>query len=228
MMDSGQNVAMSATPQPMPAMPLGPQGHSAPMPVGGPAYPVPPPPPAHTSGKQPSSSMPIIAGVGVVAVLGIGIAVFALRGKGSNGDNNDAIILPSSAGPTTVVVASDPTPTTPSSAAPTTSATGSDTKPSTGSTATTTTTTATGPKTDPAAEKACDSAITYATGGNTMLAISQYRSCAGPRRSAALSAINGSAMREVKTKGCAAKPVADAAASIGATAAKGALPAKCK
>jgi len=223
--NTGPSAVMSGTPQPMPAMPMNPHGHMAPMNMGGPSYPAPPPP--YASGKQQkSNAMPIIAGVVVLGVLGIGIAVFALSGKGSGNDKNDTIILPSS-GPTTAVVTSDPVPTQANSGTPASSATtASDTKPAT--TTPGTTTTATGPKTDPAAEKACDAAITYATGGNTMLAISQYRSCAGPKRSQALSAINGSSVREVKAKGCAAKPIAEAAASIGASAGKGALPAKCK
>jgi eukaryotic-like serine/threonine-protein kinase len=60
------------------------------------------------------------------------------------------------------------------------------------------------------------------------MAISQYRSCTGPKRSKALAAIDSSAAREVKAKGCAAKPIADQAAALGAGSGKAALPPRCK
>jgi serine/threonine-protein kinase len=224
MVETGPSAVMSQTPQPMPVMPM--------QPMGGPAYPAPPPPPT-SAGKPQKSPMPIIAGVAALTVLGIVVAIFAFKGSGSD-DKGDAIILPSSA-PTTVVVASDPPPTPAdsaaagaSSAAAGTANTASTGSGSTGSGSTGSGTGSTGPKVDASADKACDAATTYATGGNTMLAISQFRSCSGPKRSGALAAINGSSLREVKAKGCAAKPVADAAASIGASAGKSALPPKCK
>jgi eukaryotic-like serine/threonine-protein kinase len=224
---TGPSAVMSQTPQPMPAMQQMQQmqHHGGMQP--GPGYAAPPPPP--TGGRQQQSSMlPIVAGVGVLAVIGIGIAIFALGGKSSS-DKDDAIILPSSA-PTTAVVTSDP-PTNPSAAdsagaAPTTSAGGSSGTTGTGSTAGTGT--SSGPKVDPAADKACDAATQLALGGNTSLAISQYRSCNGPKRSKALAAIDASALREVKSRQCGAKATASAAAAIGATSAKSALPATCK
>jgi hypothetical protein len=171
--------------------------------------------------------------VGVLAVLGIGIAIFALKGK-SSGDGNETIILPSSA-PTTVVVASD-TPTTTAatsdSAAPASSGNAGGSTTSTGQTSggstSPTTGSGSGTKVDAAGDKACDAAIAMGLGGNTMLAISQYRSCTGPKRSKALSAIDSSALREVKAKGCAAKPAADAAAGVGASSGKNALPKTCR
>nr|WP_240808007.1 serine/threonine-protein kinase [Polyangium spumosum] len=238
MVDTGPSAA-AVTPGPMPAMQMPPQHGHAPMPMGGPAYPAPPPPPPIGARQQQKSSpMPIIAGIGVLVVLGIVIAIVATRGKSSDGDG-EVLLMPSAA-PTTVVVASDPTPNPADSAgvAGTASSAGGSaqsgqtTGSNTGSTTGTPTTTAgggsTAPKVDPAADKACDAAIAYAYGGNTSLAISQYRSCTGPKRSKALSAIDASAAREVRAKGCAAKPIADQAAAIGASSGKNALPTKCK
>ncbi len=239
--DTGQAAAMSMTPQPMQAMPM--HTHQQPMhnPMGGmgaPGYPAPPPPPT-SAGKPSNNSLPIIAIIGVIGLLGIVGAIFAFRGKSSNGDG-DVLILPSSANiPTAVVVASDPpnTPTGTTTADPASSANaaggsvGGSTATPTGAgtgASTTTTTTPTKPAVDPKADAACDAAISLGYGGNTSLAISQYRSCSGPKRDKALGAINTSAAREVKAKGCAAKPVADQAASIGASAGKAALPPRCK
>lgn len=235
--DTGQS-AMSMTPQPMPAMPMHThqqqQMHGPPMGgMGGPAYPA--PPPRQTSGKQSSSMLPIIAIVGVVGLLGIVGLVIALSGK-SSGPDGAVLTLPSASSFVPVVVSSDPLPSTSSSAAgDSTAANGSTsgtTNPTGGSN--TGSSNPSGPQTkststvDPKADAACDAAISLARGANTSLAISQYRSCAGPKRSAALSAINASATREVQSKKCAAKGVALQAASIGASGGKDALPASCK
>jgi serine/threonine protein kinase len=236
--DTGQNSAMSMTPQPMPAMPMHThpqqQMHGPPMGnMGGPAYPAPPPPQA--AGKPSSSMLPIVAIVGVVGLLGIVGAIIAFSGKGSGGDG-EVLTLPSASSFVPVVVASDPPPSASSSAS-------ADSKGANGSTSGTTNSTGgsntgtsnpSGPQPKPTstvdakADAACDAAISLARGANTSLAISQYRSCAGPKRSAALSAINTSATREVQSKKCAAKGVAVQAASIGATGGKDALPASCK
>ncbi|MDI1452167.1 serine/threonine-protein kinase [Polyangium sp. 6x1] len=235
MVDTGPSAA-ALTPGPMPVAPMPQQHGHMPMPMGGPAYPAPPPPPMGGRQQQKSSPMPIIAGIGVLVVLGIGIAIFATRSK--SGGDGEVILMPSAA-PTTVVVASDPTATpadsagtagTASSAAGSTSGqtTGSNTGSNTGAPATTGSSAGGGTKVDAAGDKACDAAITYAYGGNTSLAISQYRSCTGPKRSKALSAIDASAAREVKAKGCSAKATADAAAAIGASSGKAALPPRCK
>jgi tRNA A-37 threonylcarbamoyl transferase component Bud32 len=220
--DTGQAAAMSMTPQPMPAMPM--HTHQQPMHgghmggmggMGGPAYPAPPPPPA--AGKPSSSNvLPIVAIIGVLTVLAIvGVVVVSSSGK-SSGDH-DVLTLPSASTPTSVVVASDP-PTTPSGAAtadPASSAgatgtTGGSATTSGGSTASTANTTSKPtPSVDPKADAACDAAISLARGTNTSLAISQYRSCQGPKRSSALAAIDASAAREVQRKKCAAKGVAN-------------------
>jgi hypothetical protein len=237
--DTGQS-AMSMTPQPMPAMPMHThqqQMHGQMGGMGGPAYPAPPPPAA---GKPSSNNMmPIIAGIAVFTVLGIVVAVFAFGSK-SSGTEGEVLTLPSATTPTAVIVASDP-PTSPSNGttaepASSSGATGTIGTVAGGSTAgagttsptSTSTTTKTTTSVDPKADAACDAAINLARGANTSLAISQYRSCAGPKRSSALGAINTSATREVRSKGCAAKSVAQQAASIGATGGKDALPASCK
>jgi len=238
--DTGQAAAMSMTPQPMPAMPM--QTHQQPMHggmggMGGPSYPAPPPPPA--AGKPTSNNMvPIIAGIAVVTLLGIVGVIFAFSGKGS-GNDGEVLTLPSATTPTSVVVASDPpvgssgkTTGEPASSSGTTgSATGSSTSTTSGgstSTNSNNTTSKPTPAVDPKADAACDAAITYARGANTSMAVGQYRNCQGPKRSAALAAINTSAAREVASKKCGAKAVAMQAASIGATAGRDALPKECK
>ncbi len=236
--DTGQSSAMSMTPQPMPAMPMHThqqqQMYGPPMGgMGGPAYPAPPPPP-HTSGRPSNNMLPIVAIVAVVGLLGIVGAIFAFGGKGS-GSDGELLTLPSASAFVPVVVASDPTPSPSSSAAgDSNGSTAGTTNPTGGSNTGTGTSTPPGPQpkptstVDPKADAACDAAISLARGANTSLAIGQYRSCAGPKRSAALSAINTSATREVQSKKCAAKGVALQAASIGATGGKDALPASCK
>lgn len=227
--DTGQSSAMSMTPQPMPAMPMhgAPQqmhGHMGPG-MGGPAYVAPPPPMA---GGKPASNnmMPIIGGIVVLMVLGIVGVIFAFKGKSSGGDG-EVLTLPSATAPTAVVVGSDPPPNASSGTAePASSAAtgsinnGSTTGGGTASTATTNTTTKTAPATDPKADAACDAAIAMARGANTGLAITQYRSCAGPKRAAALAAIDSSAGREARSKKCAFKATANQAAGIGASSGK--------
>ena len=235
---TGQSGAMSMTPQPMPVMPMHPSqppmhGHMGGM--GGAGYVAPPPPPP-AAGKPSSNNMvPIIAGIAVVTVLGVIGVIFAFKGKSSGGDG-EVLTLPSATTPTAVVVASDPPPSNSSggSTAAPNSSSGSTGTASGGSTSGTSTSSPGTPSTtktptvDPKADAACDAAIQLALGGNTALAIGQYRSCSGPKRDKALAAINSSSAREVKAKGCAAKPVALQAASIGATAGKAALPANCR
>lgn len=234
--DTGQSGAMSMTPQPMPAMPMHTQqqqmhGHMGGM--GGPAYPAPPPPQA--TGKPSSSMMPIIAIVAVVGLLGIVGVIIAFSNK-SSGTDGEVLTLSSASAVVPVVVASDSTPAPSSSAVGDSNSVNGSTSGTTNPTAGTNTGTPNPPGTQPKptstvdakADAACDAAISLARGANTSLAISQYRSCAGPKRSAALSAINTSATREVQSKKCGAKAVALEAASIGASGGKAALPASCK
>ncbi len=232
---TGQSAAMSMTPQPMPAMPMHqsqPPMHGHMGGMGGPGYVAPPPPPP-AAGKPSSNNMlPIIGGIVVLMVVGIVGVIFAVKGK-SGGSDGEVLTLPSATTPTAVVVASDPPPATSSggSTATPNSSAGSTSGGSVGGTSTSspaTTNTAKTPTVDPKADAACDAAIQLALGGNTSLAIGQYRSCSGPKRDKALAAINSSSAREVKAKGCTAKPVALQAASIGATAGKAALPANCR
>ena len=241
--DTGQSGAMSMTPQPMPAMPMHTQQHQqmhGPMGgmggMSGPAYPAPPPPP-QTAGKPSSSMMPIIAIVAVVGLLGIVGVIFAVSNK-SSGTDGEVLTLPTASAFVPVVVASDPTPAPSSSAtgdsnsingstSGTTNPTGGS-NPSGGSTSTTPPPLKPTPPVDAKADAACDAAISLARGTNTSMAISQYRSCSGPKRSAALAAIDGSAAREVGRKKCAGKGIANEAASIGAQGGKNALPASCK
>ncbi|HRI64968.1 MAG TPA: protein kinase [Polyangium sp.] len=232
---TGQSAAMSMTPQPMPAMPMHqsqPPMHGHMGGMGGPGYVAPPPPPP-AAGKPSSNNMlPIIGGIVVLMVVGIVGVIFAVKGKSGGGDG-EVLTLPSATTPTAVVVASDPPPATSSggSTATPNSSAGSTSGGSVGGTSTSspaTTNTTKTPTVDPKADGACDAAIQLALGGNTSLAIGQYRSCSGPKRDKALAAINSSSAREVKAKGCAAKPVALQAASIGATAGKAALPANCR
>jgi serine/threonine-protein kinase len=223
---------MSHTPAPMPAYGGAPaMAHQSSVPTGGgQAFPTPPP----MAASKPKGSMaPIIAGAALVGVLGIVIAVVALKGKSSGSGDESAPILLGSAAPSAVTVAADPPPDTtaqaddktgtPAGTAQAGGAMGAGTKSGTGSSGDTKT-----PAVDPKADAACDAAIQLALGSNTAMAISSYRQCQGPKRSRALSSIDSSATREVKAKGCAAKGVADMAASIGASSAKAALPPKCK
>ncbi len=235
--DTGQAAAMSMTPQPMPAMHM--QTHQQPMHggmggMGAPAYAAPPPPPA--AGKPTSNNMvPIIGGIAVVTLIGIVGVIFAFRGK-SSGNDGEVLTLPSATTPTSVVVASDPpagssgsTTASPTSSSGTTgSATGTSTSTTSGGTTSPGTTNTAKPAVDPKADAACEAAITLARGANTSMAVSQYRNCQGPKRSAALAAINTSASREVASKKCGAKAAAMQAASIGATAGRDALPKECK
>lgn len=229
--DTGQSSAMSMTPQPMPAMPMhgAPHqqmhGHMGPG-MGGPAYPAPPPPQA--GGKPASNNMlPIIGGIVVLMIVGIVGVIFAFKGKSSGGDG-EVLTLPSATTPTAVVVGSDPPPNSssgstanPASSAATGSINaGSTTGAGTATTATTNTTSKPTPATDPKADAACDAAISLARGANTGMAVAQYRSCAGPKRSAALAAIDASAGREARSKKCSFKATANQAASIGASSGK--------
>ena len=179
--------------------------------------------------------MPIIAIVAVVGLLGIVGVIIAFSNK-SSGTDGEVLTLSSASAVVPVVVASDPTPAPSSSAVGDSNSVNGSTSGTTNPTAGTNTGTPNPPGTQPKptstvdakADAACDAAISLARGANTSLAISQYRSCAGPKRSAALSAINTSATREVQSKKCAAKGVALQAASIGASGGKDALPASCK
>jgi serine/threonine-protein kinase len=223
MLDSGQHgTAMGRTPGPMHSMP-----HTSVPTGGGQVFPAPPP----AASRPNNSKTPLIAGVAVLGVLGLVGTIVALKSGGGSSDKDaNPIILPSAA-PTEVKVASDPPPIAGTSQAtspiesPTsqpTAAGGTPVSTGAGSGGTTK------PAVDPKATAACDAATQLAMGGNTIMAVGQYRSCAGPRQAAARSAISSSAQREVKSKGCSAKGAADAAASIGEPAAKNSLPAKCK
>ncbi|UQA62499.1 serine/threonine-protein kinase [Polyangium aurulentum] len=222
MLDSGQHGAsMGMTPGPVHAMP-----HASVPTGGGQVFPAPPP----AASRPNNSKTPLIAGIAVLGVLGLVGTIVALKSGGSSTDKDaNPIILPSSA-PTETKVASDPPPTvdtstaTSPSAAPTSQPTAAGgTQAGSGSGSGTTK-----PAVDPKAAAACDAAMQLALGGNTVMAVNQYRSCSGPKQAAARSAIGGSAQREVKAKGCAAKGAAQAAASIGESAAKNSLPASCK
>jgi eukaryotic-like serine/threonine-protein kinase len=228
MLDSGPRHAVGTTPGPMPVMP-----HVSVPTGGGQAFPA--PPPASASRPKNKSIVPIVAGAGALGV--IGIIALVVTSKSSTNTDPPPITL-SSAGPSEVKVASDPPITAGSSQATSPTATPS-TQPNTGGGVTgqtgttgagnsTSTGGATKPAVDPAAAAACEAAITLATGSNTLLAISKYRACAGPRQGAARAAIDASAQREVAAKGCRAKDVAEAAASVGAGSAKKNLPAKCR
>ncbi|MCC6554391.1 MAG: protein kinase [Polyangiaceae bacterium] len=178
---------------------------------------LPTPPAAQSHKKGPA---PIIAAVAVVAVIGLVIGVVATR-KGSGGEDPKPIALPASA--SAVEVAADPVP---NGSAPVAGTTGKpnkpDAPPSTGGTATTAATGKT-PAGSGAGEEECRAAINLAAGGNTTLAVNRYRKCDGPSKGAARSAIDESAKRAVNARGCAAKPDANAAASIGATSASNML-----
>ncbi|MFO0586503.1 MAG: protein kinase [Polyangiaceae bacterium] len=226
--------------EPMFSPPTGPAGKtmmdSAPItgpahvtPMGGyPASPMTPAPmPAMGSAPQPSSggksNTGVIVGVlGGVVVIGAIIGVIAMKKKG-NGDSGEVIPLPTA--PATTVTA-DATPsgtpvdvpsgspsgvgsvptvktTTPISSG--TSGAGANTAPTSG--------------VDPKKDAACRNAIAHAQPGNVSIAVSDYRNCDGPMKSAAASKIGAAAMMSASSRGCGAASDAKAAASIGQGAA---------
>ncbi len=260
----GGTVAISATPQPMPAMgsaragqtqmgepmfapPTAPAGRTmmdTPMGVpaqspatgGMQAYPTPQPMPMQmpmppmggpgaASGNKKSNTGLLLGVVGGVVVIGAIIGVIAM--KSGNGDASGEVI-PVPTGSTTV--AADPT------ATGTTTATGAESPsgtpnvgttptrpPTTPTTPGTSTATGTGTGTgtgavDPKKEAACKTAIGLAQPGNLGLAVSAYRGCDGPSKSAAASKIGSAAMTSA-SRGCAGLSDAKAAASIGQGAA---------
>jgi serine/threonine protein kinase len=100
--------------------------------------------------------------------------------------------------------------------APTVSPTGSATAPAGSSTA-------------PTPPDQCDNAKAFASSGRIVAAVAAYRGCRDPQKRAEVkSVIDSQALAKVRRSGCGALVDAEAAASIGATSAKNALPPSCK
>ena len=194
------------------------QGH--PTTGSGQVFQAPPPPPVK------KGSTPLIAGVAGVAVIGLVIAVFALKGS-DGGEDTKPIALPGSA--SAVTVAADPVPSGATPSTPSGEPDKQPTKPTQGTGTAghaSTGTTSKPPAGNAQAEEECKAAMNLAAGGNTVLAAGRYAKCDGPTKPAARSAIDASAQRAVSSKGCAAKADAAAAARIGATTASNMLRSK--
>jgi serine/threonine-protein kinase len=218
----GSGPMMAQGSGPMPVMP---QQHP---PTGsGQVFPAPP------QAQQKKGNGPMIAGAAVLGVIALVGGVLLLRSKPTETGTESTIQIPS--GSPSVVLPSDPVPSEIAgdpSAAPTATPTAAKTsqttptgpKPtSTGAGASTASTTggATGGN-----DADCQAAIGLATGNNISLAVNRYRSCNGPSKAAARSAIDAAGSRAVAQKGCRAKAEVDAAASIGASSGKTAYKAK--
>jgi serine/threonine-protein kinase len=224
---SGQMPAMGTGPMmshgsgPM----MGPPGTGQHPPTGsGQVFPAPP------QAQQKKGTTPIIAGAAVLGVLVLVGGVLLLRSKPESGTES-TIEIPTGS-PSSVVLPSDPTavagdPVPTSTAMPTTTSKASQPV-STGGKSTTPTPTGTSGASSggTGSDTDCQAAIGLATGNNVMLAVNRYRTCNGPSKTAARSAIDAAGARAVAQKGCRAKPEADAAASIGASSGKTAYKAK--
>ncbi|AKT37399.1 serine/threonine-protein kinase [Chondromyces crocatus] len=194
-----------------------------------------PPPPTPTPAQK-KLPVPLIAGGGLVVVLGVVGILMMSKGSSSKTDDSAPPIAFPSSNASTAIVAADPVassepsaaavevPTEPTKA-PTTNAgsqagQGTQTAQGSGSQAgsqTGATPAATGASA--AADEACKAAMNMAAGGHTARAVNHYANCDGPNKTAARNAIDGSAKRAVAAKGCAAKADAQAAARIGASGA---------
>ncbi len=237
----GGTVAISATPQPMPARgggqtqigeplfapptaPAGrtmmdqpamgvPQGH-APQTGSMGAYPPSPgmhSPQGASGAAAGKSSAGLIAGI-VGGVVVLGVIIGVVAMK-SGGSDPSGEVIPVPTGSTSSTVAGDTTSSTPTEApSGTPSSTPNTQKPQT------TTGPVVGPGVDPKKEAACKTAIGLAQPGNLNLAVASYRSCDGPSKSAAASKIGAAAMTAAG-RGCAGLTDAKAAASIGQTGA---------
>ena len=170
----------------------------------------------------------MIAGAAVLGVLVLVGGVMLLRSKSPESGADSTIEIPTAS--PSVMLPSDPVPTaeadpTATTAAPTAkpsqpTSTGSKTSQPTTPTGTGTAAPAGGNDAD------CQAAIGLATGNNVMLAVNRYRTCNGPSKASARSAIDAAAARAVAQKGCRAKAEVDAAASIGANSGKSAYKAR--
>ncbi|HLM75865.1 MAG TPA: protein kinase [Polyangiaceae bacterium] len=234
-MDTGPNAA--AVSGYMPVQGSGPmmsQG-SGPMPAQGPMMPQHPPTgsgqvfPAPPQAQQKKGTGPMIAGAAVLGVIVLVGGVLLLRSKPTESGTESTIQIPS--GSPSVVLPSDPVPSEIAgdpSAAPTAMPTAAKTSQTTSTGPKPTSTGAgasTGSPTGGAAggnDADCQAAIGLASGNNVSLAVNRYRTCNGPSKAAARSAIDAAAARAVAQKGCRAKAEVDAAASIGASSAKSA------
>jgi serine/threonine-protein kinase len=185
-----------------------------------------PAPPQQASTKK--GAGPMIAGAAVLGVLVLVGGVMLLRSKSPESGADSTIEIPTAS--PSVMLPSDPVPTaeadpTATTAAPTAkpsqpTSTGSKTSQPTTPTGTGTAAPAGGNDAD------CQAAIGLATGNNVMLAVNRYRTCNGPSKASARSAIDAAAARAVAQKGCRAKAEVDAAASIGANSGKNAYKAR--
>jgi serine/threonine-protein kinase len=176
--------------------------------TGAQVFPAPPP----STAKK--GSGPLIAGAAVVGVLVLVGVVLLIKGGSSSGDGDTTITVPSGSAPVTTLPPDPVESGQPVASSVPSTGTGTPPQKSTGGTGTTTK-----PPVDNKAEEECRAAMNLAAGGNTSLAVKRFASCDGPSKSAARSAIDGSARRAVASKGCAAKSDAIAAASIGANGA---------
>jgi eukaryotic-like serine/threonine-protein kinase len=162
--------------------------------------------PGSAHAKKGGGAGAIIAGVAVVAVIGIVIGVVAMKKGPSSPESTGGglIALPDGGGP--VVVAQD------DGGASTDAGAGHDA----GTHTVVPVGTGTGTtKVDSKAEAECSAAAGLATGNNISLAVSHFRNCDGPGKVLARTAIDQAAQRSA-AKGCAGMADAKAAASIGA------------
>jgi serine/threonine-protein kinase len=196
----------ATTPSPIGAPPAGPAMGVQPMQAA----------PAKPGG---GNMVPLIA-VGAVLLVGVvGGGIFLAGRSKSHGDGDTSSIALPDAG-TTVVTGDSAGPV--DSAAPVPSSVidaGAAPHVPTGTSTST-------PKVDTKADQECEQAQKLAQIQQTSAAVARFRGCAGPKRAAALSAIDTSAKNAVAQRGCAAKGDAQAADSVGAHSGMAALKAK--
>jgi serine/threonine protein kinase len=180
----------------------------------------PPPPPV-----KKSSAAPIIAVVALAIIGAVGVAVVLLRGDSGTSTADAGIALPNTG---VVVAKQDPTEdagTTVTSPIGTGPRTGGHTGGVVKNPPPPADTCPPPPPPDARGDEECKAAMRLAAGNNVGMAISHYRSCDGPAKAPARSAIDQAAQRSA-AKGCGGVRDANAAAQIGATSALNMLRAK--
>lgn len=198
---------------PMGMAPTGPSLGSGVTTGGGQAFPAP-------SAKKPAGNMVPVIGVAAVLLVGVvgGGLYLAGRSKTLPGaDGSGTIELPDAG--TTVVAADSATPVDSAAVPPSA-------LPSANVVAQPHVAVPAAPKVDSKADEQCDQAQKYAQVGQTGVAVGRYRGCSGPKKGAALAAIDASARNQVARQGCGAKSDAQAADSVGAHSGMAAIRAK--
>ncbi len=197
----------------MGGVPGGPGGSMGAPTGGGPAA------PALPAAKQGGNMVPLIV-VGAVLLVGVvGGGIYVAGRSKPPADGDGQIALPD-AGST--VVGSDSASPADSGAPVASAAPNASVVPQPHVPATTTG----AAKVDSKADAECEQAQKLAQIGQTGAAVARFRGCSGPKRGAALGAIDQSAKSQVARQGCAAKADAQSADSVGARSGMAAIRAK--